>query len=223
MPSRNTLKVYVKDAFYHIYNRGVAKQDIFSDDIDYKVFLKYLKDALTEPKVKKVIFILQGQSFKGITKAVKNFKDKIELIAFCLMPNHFHLLIKQNDKNQMENFMRSIVTRYARYFNTKYKRVGHVFQGRYKAVMIKDDEYLLHLTRYIHLNPSENVKDLAKAYSSYADYLGLRKTSWLKPEIVINFFNKQVLSEFKKTTDYKSFVEKNKKDISTLLGDLTLE
>ena len=139
MPSRNIIKVYVKDAYYHIYNRGVAKQDIFLDDLDYKVFLNYLKDALTKPKIKKVVFTLQGQSFKGITKTVKNFQDKIVLISFCLMPNHFHLLIKQNDKNQMENFMRSIVTRYARYFNTKYKRVGHVFQGRYKAVMIISD------------------------------------------------------------------------------------
>lgn len=223
MPSKNTLKVYVKDAYYHIYNRGVAKETIFKQDQDYKVFLKYLKEALIQPKIKKVSFTLQGQSFKGMPRQVKNFSNKIELISYCLMPNHFHLLIRQSEKFLMENFMRSVLTRYSQYFNKKYNRVGHVFQGRYKAVLITKDEYLLHLTRYIHLNPSEYIKDIKKAYSSYAEYLGLRKTTWIKPHYILKFFNNPVIPELTKINDYKTFVENYKKDSSRVLGELILE
>src|SRR3989344_616327 len=146
MPSRNILKMYVKDSYYHIYNRGVAKQKIYLDSQDYKVFLNYLKEALTlspDLKFTKTSFTLQGRTFKGVPRRVKNFQEEIELVAFCLMPNHFHLLIRQNAKESMLHFMRSIITRYAQYFNKKYDRVGPVFQGRYKAILIKDDRYLL--------------------------------------------------------------------------------
>lgn len=223
MPSRNTLKTYVKGGCYHIYNRGVAKQSIFLDDQDYKVFLKYLKESLTDPRSKKVIFNLQGQSFKGIKRQVKNFRSEIDLIAYCLMPNHFHLLIKQHEKDSMERFMRSIVTRYAHYFNKKYNRVGHIFQGRYKAVLVTEENYILHLSRYIHLNPSEFLNDIKNAYSSYKEYLRLRKTKWIKPNLVLSFFNNNTIPEIIKINSYKDFVESYKRDSSTLLGDLTLE
>lgn len=226
MPSRNTLKVYVKGAYYHVYNRGVAKQPIFTSQQDYLVFIKYLKEALVEPKRDLKIFTittLQGQSFKGVTRQPKNFISKIELIAYCLMPNHFHLLIKQTEKTYLEAFMRSMVTRYSAYFNKSHDRVGHVFQGRYKAVMIENDRYLLHLSRYIHLNPSEYAKDLTKAYSSYPEYLGIRKTDWIKPEIILKFFNNPVNPEFKKVNSYKNFVENYKTNSESVLGDLTLE
>lgn len=224
MPSRNTLKTYVKGGYYHIYNRGVAKQKIFLDIKDYKVFLIYLKESLTEQKPVKVPFTLQGQSFKGIPRPVKNFLNKIEIIVYCLMPNHFHILLKQNEQDSMEKLMRSLITRYAQYFNKKYDRVGHVFQGRYKAVLVTKDEYLLHLSRYIHLNPQENVKDLINAYSSYADYLGLRNTGWVMPNTILKFFNNNnTIPEITKINTYKDFVEKYKKDSKQVLGELTLE
>ena len=109
------------------------------------------------------------------------------------------------------------------YFNKKYDRVGSLFQGPYKAVLITEDNYLLHLSRYIHLNPSEYKDRLASEYSSYADYLGLRKTRWIKPDVVLNFFNKPVAQEFIKINNYKDFVEKYKKDPAEILGNLTLE
>jgi hypothetical protein len=139
------------------------------------------------------------------------------------MPNHFHLLLKQNNKRSMEGFMRSVITRYAQYFNKKYDRVGPVFQGRYKAVIIENDSYLLHLSRYIHLNPLVNVSDLTKAYSSYSEYLGLRKTEWLKPDIILKLFDNPVNPELIKVNNYKSFVEVYKIDSSKLLGGLILE
>lgn len=226
MPARNTIKTFVKDGYYHIYNRGVEKRTIFEDTQDYKVFLKYLKEYLSPaPDIKdlKTIFTIQGTSFKGIPRQIKNYNKKIELVAYCLMPNHFHFLINQKDTRIMENFMRSFLTRYSMYFNRKYNRVGPLFQGIYKAVLIKDDPYLLHLSRYIHLNPSEHTKDLINTYSSYADFLGLKKTEWINPSFILNFFDNSTIPELVKVNSYKDFVENYKKDSADFLGKLTLE
>jgi len=226
MPSRNLIKIYVKDSYYHIYNRGVEKRIIFEDDQDYKVFLKYLKEALSNPsllRIDKIQVTLQGGSFKGVPRQPKNFDTNIDLIAYCLMPNHFHLLIKQKENNSMEHFMRSIITRYSMYFNKKYNRVGKLFQGHYKAVLILDDNYLLHLSRYIHLNPSEYNKNLESEYSSYAEYLGIRKTSWVKPEIVLAFFNQATRDFHKDINTYKKFVESTEINSISVLEKMTLE
>ena len=226
MPSRNTIKVYIENGYYHIYNRGVEKRIIFKDTQDYKVFLTYLKEYLSpppKPEDIKTIFILQGESFKGIKRQPKNYYKEIELISYCLMPNHFHLLIKQVSKYSIEKFIRSLATRYSVFFNKKYNRVGSLFQGPYKAVLISSENYLLHLSRYIHLNPSEYTDDLINSYSSYAVYLGLRRTNWVNSDIVLNYFNKPVVKDFIKVNTYKRFVEKYKKDSRKLLGKLTLE
>lgn len=226
MPSKNIVKIYVKEGFYHIYNRGVEKRTIFEDEQDYKVFLNYLKEYLSvapDPKTLKKKFTLKGNTFKGIPRQPKNYHKEIDLIAFCLMPNHFHFLIKQHTKDAIKMFMRSLATRFSMYFNKRHNRVGKLFQGHYKASLIKDDIYLLHLTRYIHLNPLEYTNNLANAYSSYANYLGLRKASWVKPDIILSFFNYKILPELKKINLYKDFVEKYKKDSKIYLGDLTLE
>lgn len=226
MPGKNTIKQYVENGYYHVYNRGVEKRIIFEDEQDYKVFLGYLKEYLSpppDPKTLKKSFTLKGGSFKGVPHQRKNYKEEIELVAYCLMPNHFHLLLKQNSKNSMEKFMRSIATRYSMYFNRKYDRVGKLFQGHYKASLITKDPYLLHLTRYIHLNPSENTDDLLGAYSSYSDYLSLRNTSWVKPDMILAFFNQKTILELEKVNSYKDFVEKHKKNSTVILGTLTLE
>lgn len=226
MPGKNTVKTYVANSYYHVYNRGVDKRKIFEDSQDVKVFIGYLKSYLSPPpdpsKLIKTI-TLQGVTFKGIPRQPKNFNNEIELLAYCLMPNHFHFLIKQNSKNAMEKFMRSLTTRYSMYFNKKYQRVGRLFQGSYKAVMIKDDSYLLHLSRYIHLNPLKYASDLKKAYSSYAEYLGIRKTSWIKPDVILTFFKSTTLPELEKVNKYDKFVEQSEKDSADILGDLTLD
>lgn len=191
-----------------------------------KYFLSYLKYSLLpppKPESIKTIFTLQGLPFKGIPKMPKNFNKKIELICFCLIPNHFHLLIKQVENHTLASYMTSIITRYSMYFNKKYDRVGSLFQGPYKAVLITDDSYLLHLSRYIHLNPSEHADNLVNAYSSYADYLELRKTKWVKPYFILNYFNQKLAPEFKKFNSYKDFVDKSKYDPADVLGKLTLE
>lgn len=225
MPSRNSLKVYIENGFYHVYNRGVEKRTIFEDEQDYRVFLKYLKEILSppDPSAMITIFTLRGQSYKAVKTPLKNFSKEINLCAYCLMPNHFHFLIKQTKRTSLEGFMRALMTRYSMYFNKRYDRVGSLFQGRYKAVLIENEMYLLHLTRYIHLNPSEYTKDLVSAYSSYANYLKLWHTPWVKSSFVLSFFNQQTLPDFKKLLTYKKFVESYEANSSLMLKGLTLE
>ena len=227
MPAKNSIKIYVKNGYYHIYNRGVEKRVVYQDIQDYKVFLGYLREYLSKPdensKKDMVFFTLQGQTFKGIKRSPKNYFNEIELIAYCLMPNHFHLLLKQNQPHSLEKFMKSLTSRYSIYFNKKYDRQGSLFQGRYRGVLVNDEPYLLHLSRYIHLNPSEFTKDLVSAYSSYADYLGLKRTPWLKPNFILDQFNTKVGIEFKKINSYKDFVEKYKQEDRLILGNLSID
>lgn len=223
MPSRNIVKTYVEGGIYHIYNRGVEKRVIFQDEQDYKVFLSYLKEYLSATEIKRKTFTLQGSTFKGIERQPNNYKLKIELLTYCLMPNHFHLVIKQLDGISMKFFMKSISTRYSMYFNKKYKKVGPLFQGKYKAVLVADESYLLHLTRYIHINPSEYFSNLVDAYSSYADYLHLRKTEWLNTNLILSHFENNVGLEFNKYNSYKKFVEDSRLNGTAILSNLKLE
>lgn len=226
MPSRNSIKIYVDGGYYHIYNRGVEKRIIFEDAQDHKVFLNYLKEALTQPpdpKNSRKVITFKGGSFKGVPRPPKNFLNKIELLAYCLMPNHFHLLIKQTDKNEMESFMRSLITRYSMYFNKRYERVGKLFQGHYKACMVMDDNHLIHLSRYIHLNPYEYAPRLTEAFSSYSDYLKLRNTQWVNSNLILNFFEKADKTFYKNTINYKSFVENTRLNSAQTLGNMVLD
>jgi putative transposase len=226
MPSRNLIKIDVDNGYYHIYNRGVEKRIIFENVEDYKVFLGYLNQYLSSAEdAKKLVqkFILQGSTFQGIPHQPKNYYGKIELLAYCLMPNHFHLLIRQIEKGSMKSFMKAICTRYSMYFNKKYERVGPLFQGVYKAVLVENDNYLLHLSRYIHLNPAEITKNIKSAYSSYEDYLGIRKTNWVKPEQILGFFKQANNKIFKKVLTYEGFVESYEPDIGTMPENIAIE
>jgi len=226
MPGRNIVKNYIENGYYHIYNRGVEKRKIFQDEQDYRVLLKYLKEYLSPPQERAKItktFTLKGSTFKGMPRQPNNYFQEIELLAYCLMPNHFHLLIKQKNLFSIKKYMQSLSTRYSMYFNKKYNRTGTLFQGVYKAVLIQNDDYLLHLTRYIHLNPLEYTSNLANAYSSYAEYLRIRKTQWIKPDFVLSFFETKVDPIFSKYNSYKKFVEKYPEKSEEVLEKLTLE
>lgn len=206
MPAKNSVKFYIENGYYHIYNRGVNKNKIFLDSQDYSIFISYLKLYL-DP--------LTGSDPRSLT-------HEVNLLTYCLMPNHFHLLIKQITKNAMIKLMRSVSTRYSMYFNTKYKRVGPLFQGKYKAVLITNDIYLLHLSRYIHLNPGSDPRRYP--YSSYSHYLGDKSISWIKSEEILNHFKTVRKISIKDCFSYQSFVEDYKKiDSFELLGNLTLE
>lgn len=225
MASKNSIKSDIKDGFYHVYNRGVGKMVIFKDETDYAVFLSYLKEYLSPPPDKKDLFhniYIQDRVLYVPKRIPNNYYGKVDFCCYCLMPNHIHFLIKQLENNSMKNFLHSLLLRYSMYFNKKYERVGPVFQGRYKGVFIDNDAYLLYLSKYIHLNPLKYTKDLIMAKSSYADYLGLKNTPWLHKELILQYFNNKVLIDFKKTNDYKKFVEGDSKDLK-IISDLTLE
>jgi len=157
MPAKNRTKIYVENGYYHLYNRGVEKRNIFLDQQDYGVFLCYLKEYLTprdEKQLKKILANTKT-SYREKAKILKilalnNFSEEITLIAYCLMPNHFHFLLKQKNAGSIDQLMNSLGTRYTMYFNKKYNRVGVLYQGVYKAVLVSTDDQLLHLTRYIH-------------------------------------------------------------------------
>ncbi|MBI3342775.1 transposase [Candidatus Gottesmanbacteria bacterium] len=215
MPHKHSVKPFVADGFYHIYNRGVNKADIFTDDQDYRVFLHLLKYYLSPIKSLDIF-----HPFGDITdikivrpRPLANLEDEVDLVAFCLMPNHFHLLIKQHSPDGMTKLMRRLITTYSMYMNKRHKRVGHLFQGNYKAVLIEDDTYFLHLSRYIHCNPLSlpsmtGMILVNYPYSSYPYYLGLKHALWLKPQAVLDFFRKQqLLPIFQKTNTYQAFTE----------------
>lgn len=225
MASKNSKKIYVKDGRYHVYNRGVEKRKIFEDEKDYSVFLSYLKEYVSpQPRKPKLVTItFEDTVFRGVPRRPKNYSKDIEILAFCLMPNHFHLLVKQKSGKKLKEFIHSLLLRYSMYFNKRHDRVGPLFQGRFKAVLVNEEPYLLHLSRYIHLNPSEDTKGLVGVYSSYSQYLGKTKAGWVKPDFILSYFNRATKDFLKGTNTYQNFVEKFKKDSGEILGKLALD
>lgn len=234
MPAKNRIKPYVENGFYHLFNRGVEKRNIFLDDQDFRVFLYFLKLYLSPPNS-------TGLTITTVTRTdpvkvtrirpTKNLYGEIKLLAYCLMPNHFHLLIKQKTANGITKFMRQICTSYVMYFNHRYNRVGGLFQDIYKAVLIETDPYLLHLSRYIHLNPTEMLvtgTDPVKCYhnypySSYSQYLGKCKANWIHPEEILSFFKTAQKTNLKDILSYQSFIEDYSQQSKEILGNSTLE
>ena len=227
MPQKNTVKTFTENGIYHTYNRGVEKRNIFLDEQDYAVFLHLLKFYLSPTDPKQVHPFIEFQKFKVVRpRPLENLEKEVNLIAFCLMPNHFHLLLKQISIDGMTKLLRRILTTYSMYFNRRYKRVGHLFQGPYKAILVQDDSYLLHLSRYIHLNPSEltGIIPVNYPYSSYQYYLGQKHATWLKPKIILDYFDRSKLLPFlNKYPSYQNFVEKGIGDSKGIIGDLALE
>lgn len=227
MPAKNVVKTYIKNGYYHLYNRGVEKRTIFVDSQDYNVFLNYLCDYLLPKDTQTLTKKLADPSTPWTDKdrcikllKLKNFSGDITLIAYALMPNHFHFVLKQKEQDTIDAFMNSLATRYAMYFNRKYRRVGPLFQGSYKGVAVTSDEQLLWLTSYVHRNhlslQGVTLQTLSQQYSSYAEYIGLRKTSWIHSEETLGFFSKTNSS-----TSYASFVSQS--DEPLLLSGLAID
>lgn len=227
MPRRNTIRAYASENVYHIYNRGVEKRKIFLDEQDYAVFLHLLKYYLSPINPNEPYPFMKFKNFSVIRpRLLTNLEKQIDLIAYCLMPNHFHLILKQHSENGVTNLLRKVSTTYAMYFNKRYERVGYLFQGPFRAVTVDSDYYLIHLSRYIHLNPSELTGCLPVnyPYSSYKHYIGEKHASWVKPEIILSFFDRTNLLPFlKHYPSYQEFVEKCDISSNEILGNLTLD
>lgn len=198
MPPKNRLKIYGEDVFYHAYNRGYNKQKIFRDSQDCKTFL-YLFKKYLDPEFREKKYTPKGEEYFVEANHVYN---EVELVTYCLMPNHFHLLLYQKTLKGMPKLLTRLTSNYSTYFNQKYQTEGSPFQGTYKAVTVKSEEQLIHLSRYIHINPSELVGAQpleTYAYSSYPSYLSGKTLAWLKPAPVLN--------SFERPGSYKEFVE----------------
>lgn len=195
MPARAV--VFVPDGCYHVYNRGSEKRSIFQSERDYKKFLYRVKENTQ--------------------------KFSINILCYCLMPNHFHFLLQQTSAASVASFMNALQLGHAKFFNTKYERVGPLYQGRFKAKLVSSDEYLLQLSAYIHRNPghvdsgnpsdSRNHVEFLRSYpySSYREYLGFESKPLSKTEIILAYF-----SNTQPKLSYQAFVENFLPDLEAL-------
>ena len=201
MPVRNTIRFDVDECFYHVYNRGINKQIIFHDDDDKEFFINLLARYLAPESV----IDQHGNIYK-------TYNNKLELLCYCLMDNHFHLMFYQNEKGVLKDYMQSIANSYIRYFNTKYERRSPLFESRYKSSLIETQPYLEHITRYIHLNP----KDWQTyKYSSLPYYLNEESPEWFKPEKILELFDGESYLEFMKDyEDHKAMLDEIKYELA---------
>jgi putative transposase len=206
MPIRSD--ALVTDYYYHIFNRGINRQTIFLDRNCYKRALEILEFYSYEsPGIKYSKFLkLSDDEQRNRLEQLRYDQNKlVEIVAFCFMPNHFHLLLKQLKDNGISRFVGNFQNSFTRYVNTKTSRIGPILQGEFKSVLVRNDSQLLHLSRYIHLNPyssgiiSTNSGLITYPWSSYYLYLDKQQLHVCNPNII--------LSQFTSLEDYRSFVE----------------
>lgn len=186
---------------YHAYNRGNDRRNIFRDERDYVRFLLsmlLLQSEYAPDKLDRIVhrFLKRGVlpfSVEEITQIVR--KSYVHIVAFALMPNHFHLLLIEQCDGGISMYMQRLLNSYTKYFNTKRERDGHLFQGAYQSVHVQDDEQLLYLSTYIHRNPRGLPRwrgnEHIYPWSSYQDYISdNRWGALLQPHIVLAHFSK---------------------------------
>lgn len=216
---------FVNEHYYHIFNRGVNKQPIFNGLIDLKRFLSLIKfySFKDYPIRFSKFLLLSSDQRKEIWARLNNSQKYADTISYCFMPNHFHLILKQNIDKGISKFMANFQNSYTKYFNLKNDRVGHLFQGQFKAVKIDSEEQLLHVSRYIHLNPYssgivEGIEDLINyKWSSFPEYITDLQFEICSKDIVLTSFkNKQSYKNF--TFDNADY-QKNLENIKHLALD----
>jgi len=195
---------------YHILNRGVDKRKIFLDKQDYFRFIHDLFEFNDQNLVNNTFYAFQ--KFKNNVTELREIKRSsrkllVDIFAFCLMPNHYHLLLSPRGKDGVSKFMHKLGTAYVKYFNQKYQRRGTLFEGRYKSILITNESHFYHLPYYIHLNPLDlkfpewrkgklrNHKEALKflegyRWSSYLDYIDKKNfPSVINREFLLKVFN----------------------------------
>lgn len=194
---------FVAGEYYHVYNRGIDKRNIFSDRDDLERFLQSMAEFNTlEP-----IGSLYENSFVDQlgSEASKSPKETlVRFVAYCLNPNHYHFLIEQVAEKGIEKFMQRLGTGYTKYFNSKFHRSGSLFQGVFKSIHIDSNEYLLHVSAYINLNDrvhqlGSEASKLVQSRSSWGEYMGEVKNGLCRKDII--------LDQFKNNKEYQEFAE----------------
>lgn len=197
MPSKYLVRNFEENAFYHVFNRGVEKRKIFLNSKDFKIFIYYLFVYL-----KPLDDVFKKYPQLPIRLHPRNLSSEVELISYCLMPNHFHFLLRQFSRNGISRLMKQVTNAYTEYFNKRYKRIGSLMQGTFKAVKVETDEQLIHLSRYIHLNPVVDgiVNDVDDYnWSSYKDFIMGNSRGLCNISVILNLF--------KSSDEYKNFVK----------------
>ncbi len=161
---------------YHIYNRGAHKQRIFTNESDYSRFmlLLHLANSKAPVHLSNLLKQYQGRSFIEIFENEEINERLVDILAYSLMPNHFHLVVRQRGENGIATFMKKLATGYSMYFNTKYEHSGTLFQGRFKSSHIDSEEYFRYIFAYVHLNPLDIFQSNWKT-DSLKDKKGVRK------------------------------------------------
>jgi putative transposase len=177
MPTNRNL-AFVNTYYYHIFNRGIDRRITFSNKREYvraKELLSFYQYSQIPVRFSQFYRMPQSKQ-EEYWEAMTHSGKIVEIVAYCFMPNHFHLLLRQKSDKGIQTFSSNFSNAYTRYFNTKYKRTGLLFQGNFKAVFVESDEQLVHLIRYIHLNPvissiieSKRLKDYP--WSSYPTFI----------------------------------------------------
>ena len=193
MPSRKV--PFVNGESYHIFNRGVAKMPIFYNFYDYSRLLKtMIYYQIDGPKPK-------FSHFTPLTKTLNTNNKIVDIVCYCFMFNHFHFLLRQKTEGGITEFVSKLSNSYTKYFNTKNKRVGPLLQGEFKSLHVEAEEGLIHLSRYIHLNPLVGyvTKNLnSYRWSSYLEYINVDQDGICAKEIILN--------QFPSSDSYKKFV-----------------
>lgn len=212
--------------YYHIYSRGNNKNDIFFSDKD-KVRFLFVITHLQSPYIfnntsRVVVPYMQRLSLHIDQETVKEIVQHryVDLINFVLMPNHFHLLVCERQENGIAQYMRKTLTAYAKYINTKYERSGHIMQGPYRIVHIKDNEQFLHLSAYIHRNPRDlrewRNREHNYPWSSYQDFIGTNRWGELLNTNIIH-------EQFEDKEEYRRFVETSGTKNRDIIEDVLLD
>jgi putative transposase len=195
---------------YHVLNRGVDKRKIFLDEEDYLRFIHDLYEFNDEEPAEKVYYYFNKYKYEDVGRhhieRKRRRKRIVDLLVFCLMPNHYHLLLVPKKPEYLTLFMKKLNGGYAKYFNEKYQRAGTLFERRFKRILIKREEHFIHIPYYIHCNPldleypewrnrelknpREAIKFLEKyRWSSHLDYLGIKNfPSVTQREFLLNVF-----------------------------------
>lgn len=175
---------FITGGYYHLYNRGVDKRKIFLRYGHFQRFLTTTKSILDTGSATPRLMQHQGLALKS----------KIRILAYCLMPNHYHFLVQQTDDFGITEFMHRLNTSYTMFFDLNQKRTGRLFEYTFKAKLIESDEMLLHVLRYIHLNPviARLVKSIELwPWSSYLETVGKREKTFCHPEKILQYFSTQ--------------------------------
>lgn len=218
MPSKYLRRNFKPRTYHHICNRGSFKQKIFRKHQDYTTFTDILKYYLVHPNLSP-LSQLNDLKLKKANKL--NQPAPYQLLAYCLMPNHFHLLMKQKSKTTtISHFMQKISVTYTMYFQRQYDHSGSLFQGKFKSTQVFPDAGLIYISKYIHLNPKGS-DPLTYPYSSIKDYLTNNKRRWIHSGIIIDHYFPNATDPAK---DYQHYLKSEINSLSEqVMKGLSLE